>query len=355
MLLVETLKFHRRNDFRFHVGYFLPWKDQMVDRLKEQGAEVHCFDASNNLRMLSMAAKVARYAKDHRIDVIHCHLPWAGFVGRIVAKFWGIPVIYTEHNIQERYHSLTFAINRLTFNWQDSAVAVSTDVANSIKRRVGPRIPVRLIHNGVDTGKFVRDSEAGSRARESLGIPPEGLVVGNLAVFRSQKRLEEWLDVFARVSSGHVDLYGILVGDGPLKERVVAHRNALGLQDRVFLPGIQTDVVPWYSAMDIFMMTSEFEGLPLALLEAMSTECAVCTTDAGGIKEVVSNGVNGFIRETSAWNHLSEDLSLLVSDQTTRKSLASAGRRTVVENHSLEQMVRGLEEMYSQYGHKFNV
>ncbi len=349
MLLAETLKFHRHEAFQFHVAYFLPWKDQMVERLRENGAVVHCFRASNNFRMLVMAMQVAGYAKVHKINVIHCHLPWAGFVGRIVAKFWGIPVIYTEHNSQERYHWLTFAINKLTYNWQEGVIAVSSDVASSIERRIAPRIPVRLVHNGVDTTRFVRDFGTRNRVRESLAIPNDAVVVGNLAVFRSQKRLKEWLDIFAEVASRHPNVFGILVGDGPLREQIDQHRHALGLQQRVFLPGIQTDVKPWYSAMDIFMMTSQFEGLPLGLLEAMSMECAVCTTDAGGIKEVVSNGKNGFIRATDAWRDLTGDLTLLLSDDLTRSALASEGRRTVVENYSLEKMVDELEGVYSHY------
>ncbi len=346
MLLPETLKLHDQSKFEFHYIYFLPWKNQMVSAIEQAGGKVTCLKASNNLQILRKTNAVVRYCKENQIQLIHCHLPWAGMVGRFVHRRTGIPVLYTEHNKQERYHFATKWMNWFTFNWQTAVIAVSEDVAVSIKKNINPRIPVHEILNGVNTDFFKRDEEAGRALREQLNIPPGALVVGTLAVFRFQKRLKEWLDVFKQAAEQNPNLYGIIVGDGPLKEELLEYRKHLGLEDKVIMPGLQTEVKPWYSAMDVFMMTSVFEGLPIALLEAMCMECAIVTTDAGGIKQVIREGRDGILVEVDKWKDLSQKLNGLMKGEASRKSLGTAARNRVVQAFSLQRMVGELEELY---------
>lgn len=346
MLLPETLKLHNREQFEFHYIYFLPWKNQMVSAIEQAGGNVTCLEASNNLQILRKTNAVVRYCKENQIQLIHCHLPWAGIVGRLVHRRTGVPVLYTEHNKQERYHFATKWMNWFTFNWQTAAIAVSEDVAASIKKNINPRIPVHEILNGVNTDFFKRDEATGRALREQLNIPTGAQVVGTLAVFRFQKRLKEWLDVFKQAAEQNPNLYGIIVGDGPLKEELLEYRKHQGLEDKVIMPGLQTEVKPWYSAMDVFMMTSVFEGLPIALLEAMSMECAIVTTDAGGIKQVIRDGTDGILVEVDQWKDLSGKLSVLMKDEANRKSLGMAAQNRVVQAFSLQRMVGELEELY---------
>jgi glycosyltransferase involved in cell wall biosynthesis len=346
MLLPETLKLHNQEQFEFHYIYFLPWKNQMVSAIEQAGGKVTCLEASNNLQIIGKTMEVVRYCKENQIQMIHCHLPWAGMVGRLVHRRTGIPVLYTEHNKQERYHFATKWMNRLTFNGQTVAIAVSEDVAASIKKNINPRIPVHEILNGVNTDFFKRDEAAGQALREQLNIPIGALVVGTLAVFRFQKRLNEWLDVFKHAAEQNPNLYGIIVGDGPLKEELLEYRKHLELEDKVIMPGLQTEVKPWYSAMDVFMMTSVFEGLPIALLEAMSMECAIVTTDAGGIKQVIRDGTDGILVEVDQLKNMLGKLSVLMKDEANRKLLGTAARNRVVKAFSLQRMVGELEELY---------
>jgi len=346
MLLPETLKLHDLSKFEFHYIYFLPWKNQMVESIQRSGGVVTCLSASNNIKIMLKVFSVIRYVKENNIQLIHCHLPWAGMVGRVVYKLTKVPVLYTEHNKQERYHFLTKAMNKLTFNWQSAAVAVSNDVAASIQKNIRPRIPVHEILNGVNTHFFQRDSEEGKRLKQQLNIPDDAIVMGTIAVFRFQKRLKEWLEVFATVSAKHPNVYGIIVGDGPLKEEIIQYRKELGLEEKVILPGLQTEVKPWFNTMDIFMMTSVFEGLPIALLEAMSMECAIATTDAGGIKEVIRNKESGLMVNVEHWKDLENELEQLIDSSAWRLTLGQSARERVKEAFGMERMVRELEELY---------
>ena len=351
ILLAETLTAHDKEKFSFHYIYFLPWKNQLVAELELAGGIVSNFPAVNNLRIIFKFNEIIRYIKKHDIQIIHCHLPWAGFLGRLIRLKTGIPVIYTEHNKQERYHFLTRLINKFTFNCQSLVIAVSDDVKTSIQHHIQPKIPVKTIFNGINTEKFRRNDAAGLKIRSNLGIVNHAIVIGSLGVFRTQKRLDCWLELFAKLYSIHPEIRGILVGDGPLKNEILAKRKQLDLEDVVFLPGIQTNAVDWYSAMDIFMMTSEFEGLPLSLLEAMSCECAVVATNAGGIKEVVINKVNGFTAEVDNWKDLFYAVELLIGDPILLKTVSQAARSRVTTNFSIQTMVAHLESTYTDYAH----
>ena len=351
-LLPETLKVHDKNNFVFYCIYFLPWKNQLVEEIKAAGGMVQNFPAANNISILLQAFKISRFIRDNKIQLVHCHLPWAGFVGRIVHLISGIPVVYTEHNKQERYQYLTRLFNKFSFNLQSTAIAVSEDVAQSIKLNINPSIKVNTILNGINTEKFRRNLPVGQKIRAELGISSDSIVIGSLGVFRTQKRLNAWLEIFATVSKQNPNVRGILVGDGPLKEDIILQVKALGLEEIVFLPGIQSNSSDWYAAMDIFMMTSEFEGLPLALLEAMSCECAVVATNAGGINEVVEDGINGSIVAVDQWACLISKVQFLLDNPAEMVSMGQAARDRVVHHFSIHQMTRQLEKLYSFYADK---
>lgn len=346
MLLPETLKLHDTSRFEFHYIYFLSWKDQMVESIKATGGKVKCFSSSNNFKLLGQFPKVIDYCKEEDIDIIHCHLPWAGFLGRLVFLKTNIPTIYTEHNMQDRYHWVTKMLNKATYNFQSLALGVSEDVTESINNTIGPKIRVDTLLNGVNTDSFQREPLEGMEIRRVYGIPKNAIVIGNVAVFRFQKRLVEWLRAFKKVEAGNPAVYGILVGFGPLEKEVFEEVERLGLKEKVFFPGLQVNVKPYFSAMDIFMMSSSFEGLPIALLEAMSMECAVVTTNAGGVKEVIRHDKDGLICEVANWKELSELCQILIRDPEKLRHLKYAARQRVVLTFSLKKMVVALESIY---------
>jgi len=345
-LLQETLAAHDKNQFEFHYIYFLPWKDQMAAGLEAEGGKVTNLPAKDNARIMLQAGTVIKYIRKNKIDLVHCHLPWAGFLGRLIRKRIGIPVIYTEHNKQERYHKLTRLLNKSTFNKQNIAIAVSQDVEESILKNIDVTIPVTTILNGVNTHRFIRNTKLGLDCRKLNSISEDAVVIGTISVFRSQKRLIEWIDLFEGIYNKSPNIYGIIVGDGILHDEVHHHIKLKGMEGRIFLPGLQTDVIPWLSAIDIFMMTSEFEGLPIALLEAMSMECAVVCTDAGGIKEVIRNGQDGFLHPVSEWQSMEKDILNLVNNKNKIRHWGHAARKRVVETFGINSMVEHIERLY---------
>ena len=201
----------------------------------------------------------------------------------------------------------------------------------------------------MNTNNFRQDDEKGNAVREKYGIPKNALVIGNIAVFREQKCIPVWLKAFQEINKKHPEVYGILVGAGPKEEEIKALIKELDLTERVILTGLQTDTVSYFSAMDIFMMSSAFEGLPIALLEAMSMKCAVVSTKAGGVAEVICEPENGLLCEVGDIKFLAEKAIRLIENKTLREKFQVEARNRVETKFSLEAMVQKLQEIYLKF------
>lgn len=346
MLLSETLRIHDQKQFEFHYIYFLPWKNQLKKELTTLGGKVTCVNAGNNIAIIFKAFAIVKYVRVHKIQLMHAHLPWAGIVARLVGVISGLPVLYTEHNKQERYHFITRFFNLATMNLLKFVVAVSSDVEKSIfKYKPSLKTQVKTILNGVNTDRFRKGALNGG-IKKALNIPSDSPVIGTVAVFRFQKRLDVWLAVAAAIFEKHPEVHFIIVGDGPLKSELYKKSKLLGIDHVVHFTGLQTEVRPYLNAMDIYMMTSVFEGLPIALLEAMSMSLAVISTDAGGIKEVIRHEQDGLLCSVEHPELLVHYADRLLINKSESIRLGEAARQRVKHNFSLDAMVRQMETLY---------
>jgi len=345
-LLVRTSHTEPLTPRRNAYGYFLPWKDALVPELQAEGCAVRCFSARNPVEMILRLPELLSFLRSWRPDLIHGHLPLAGVMGRLAGKILGVPVVYTEHNLQERYHPLTRIANRLTWPLQAQAIAVSAEVQESISRSLPSSTPSQIVLNGVDCEKFTPDPGLREKVRADLGIASSDFLIGTVAVFRKQKRLDLWLDAAKRLAIDFPDLQFVMVGDGPERPTVENLIAEYGLSSRVHLPGLSADVLPYYCAFDAFFMSSDFEGLPVALLEAMACEVPAVVTDAGGIGEVIRDPQEGLVASVGDVDQLTSHLRALASDRERAQEIGRQGRRRVQEAFSLARMSEELEGIY---------
>lgn len=368
-LIPETALVHDQNKFEFHCLYFYHQDQNILDELQAAGIQTHLIPAKN-LELFFKIKKVKHFVLEQGFDIIHAHLPWAGILARFVGKELAIPIVYTEHNTWERYNKISYLGNRFTFKHQDVAIAVSNEVALSMRLnsiwdpyRRGGRLKVIVVQNGVNTEVFRRKSVENERIeigrlgsgilggvslRERLGIPENACVIGKVAVFRSQKRLWLWVELAMRILKTCPETHFLLVGDGEWRERILSQVKKSGLEKNFHWVGVQKNVVPYLSLMDIYLSTSEFEGLPIAMLEAMSCEVPIVSTRAGGIGEVIQHGKQGFLTEIEEWEELEGYCIQLLQNPELRKTMAQAARDRVIEKFSMRRMVSELERIYME-------
>jgi glycosyltransferase involved in cell wall biosynthesis len=378
-LIPETALVHDQSNFEFHCLYFYYQKNNIVDELEASGITVHLIPSSN-FGLFFQVKKVRDFIQKNGFDILHAHLPWAGILARFVGKQIQIPIVYTEHNTWERYNKVSYFGNRFTFKQQDIAIAVSNEVALSMQLNSffdpyqrGGRLKIKVIQNGVNTDVFRRieggfqeacdfaQHKRGERQealsgplapgsnlslKTQLGIPEAAPVIGKVAVFRSQKRLWLWLEVALAVLKECPEVHFLLVGDGEWRDRILDQIDKSGMQEHFHWVGVQKQVIPYLSIMDIYMSSSEFEGLPIAMLEAMSCEVPVVATRAGGIGEVIQDGVQGYLTEIEEWKKLADYCILMIRDADSRLIMAKSARSRVIEKFSMRRMVAELEEVY---------
>lgn len=385
-LIPETALVHNHDRFEFHCLYFYHQSNNIVDELESAGIKVH-YIPSGNLGLFFQVNKVKSFAKELGINIIHAHLPWAGIMARFVGNKLNVPIVYTEHNTWDRYNTISYWGNRMTFKKQDIAIAVSNEVALSMQLNSivdpyqrGGRMKIKVIQNGVNTDVFCRStslraderSEAISSLDSSLRlsatadkclksdtrspnfkfqilnlqIPPNAHVIGIVAVFRDQKRLWVWIELALKILKECPQAHFLLVGDGEWRSRLEKKIQESGKSEHFHLVGVQKQVIPYLSIMDIYLSSSEFEGLPIAMLEAMSCEVPVVATRAGGIGEVVQHGVQGFLSEIDEYDELVGYCVELINNQELHQSMSLAARKRVVSQFSMNRMVAELESVY---------
>ena len=345
-MLLPSLIRNGSNGYRYSVGYFLPWKDALVSELRDMGVRVEHYSARGPIGMLARVPQLARSFRRCGVDIVHAHLPLAGVVARLAGRMSGVPVVYTEHNLMEHYHRATRAANLGTWKLQSSVITVSEAVANSARSAAGTSVPITVMNNGVDIERFTRRSEESDALRARLEIPAAAPVVGTVAVFRQQKRLDLWLEVALRLCREHEGVRFLIVGDGVLRGELEELAAALGLDSRTHFAGLQQDVRPYLQAMDVYLMSSDFEGLPVALLEAMATGLACVTTAVGGIPAVIDDGISGMMVEPGDATALASAVAALLSDRDRIEAMGRRARERVEGHFSARAMAEGIEGIY---------
>lgn len=348
MLLAHASRYVDRRRYRLSFAYFLEHKDALVDSLKASGAPVTLLPAKSSLGVVTSAARLARVARDQSVDLIHAHLPISAVAARLAGRRTGLPVVYTEHNLHERHHVLSRWANRATWRLQRHVVAVSEAVEESILRGLGRAVPVSVVRNAVPVEDLARRPDAGLRFREQLGIDVDLPVVGQIAVFRPEKRLDRWLEAAVELRQRVPECHFVLVGDGPERPALEAHAAARSLGSALHFAGLREDVRAALSAFDVLMISSRFEGLPLVLLEAMAASTPVVATAVGGVPEVVIDGETGLLLEDADAAALAGAVAGLLTDPERRHRLARAAAAHVTDHFSAEAAQRQLEKLYDE-------
>jgi L-malate glycosyltransferase len=343
-LLVSTIGCHG-DHLRFDVVYFLEKKDHLVQDLRARGCNVICLPSANVIAMLLRLPQLIRMIRKNRYQVLHAHLPWAGILARVAGYFTKLPVVYTEHNLFNRYNIITRFVSRLTFSWQSQVIAVSRQVKTVLDAEVEPDVPLRIITNGVDVSEFYRPAFDAAAFRKKMGLPHQ-LIIGTVTALTPQKRIDRWIEVAEKLCVQFPDVHFVIVGDGVLRNELEERAQALIASGRLRFTGITTEPSSWLACIDIFLMSSDFEGLPVAMLEAMSMECAVVTTNVGGIGEVIRHEKEGLLSPAEDVGQLIAHVSRMIRNPSERKTIGHDARQRVIEAFSVAAMVRNLESVY---------
>jgi glycosyltransferase involved in cell wall biosynthesis len=347
-ILATSIPHLDRTRFDYEVAYLLPWKDALVREIEEQGIVVHCLDGGHGV---GWVARLHSLVRERHIDLVHSQSPVAACGARLA--FWGRDRprrVYTEHNVWERYHPATYWANRLTFALSDYVFAVSDHVRRSITGSGWPgmrsRPPVEMRYHGVDVEAVQIWSHANG-LRHELGIPDGTPIVGTVANLKEHKRLDRMLRVASMVRATHPDVRFVFVGSGPLEEKLRQQASRLGLDGTVLFLGFREDAQRVTRSFDVFALASEYEGLSIALIEALALGRAAVVPDVGGLGEVIRNGREGVVVAPSDESALASAIAHLLDDPSERRRMGEMGRARALD-FDIRRAVSRIEEVYEE-------
>jgi glycosyltransferase involved in cell wall biosynthesis len=344
-LLVAAAGHHDRDAFEITCAYLLPWKQQLAADLEAFGVTTTCLDVRDE-RDVRWAMRLRRLLVEHPVDILHAHSPYPAGIGRLVTRT--LPrrtrprSIYTLHNTWGSFAGPSRLLNGWTMPLDAADLSVSEQAHATVPARLSGRTEV-LVH-GIDLDAMHALSDRDG-ARRELGIGPDEVVFGTVANFRAQKDYPNLFAAARAVLDREVPVRFVVVGQGPLDAEIRAEHARLGLEATVTILGERHDAIRVMSACDGFVLASNNEGLPVALMEALAIGLPVVATDVGGVGEAITDGVNGVLVPARDPIALADAIQSLVDDPGRRRRLA-AGAEASAGRFDIRRTVARIETIY---------
>lgn len=290
------------------------------------------------IRLLKVFAKF-------KPDIVHTHHLHNLVYAAIPAKLVGAKTIHTEHE----YFSLSAKKHRFYLKLLSLLCSHVTGVGHEITEflRTEVKLPpnkLTTVTNGIDIASFGKDRK---KARERYNISPTDKVIGIVARLGKEKDHATLLQSFSNLHKTDPNILLLIVGDGEERDNLQMICHELEIAERVKFVGASSDIPNLLAAMDVFVLSSRAEGLPLAMLEAMAASLPVVVTRVGAIPEVIGNDNAGLLTIPGNASDIANKLRQVISNPDLAKKIATRGNRLVKEQYGLNVMVDRYVGLYN--------
>lgn len=284
-------------------------------------------------------------------DVVHTHTSKAGVLGRIAARWAGVPLVvhtphgHVYHGYGGRLRSCFFVwVERLLAPWADSLVALTeSERQEHLRNRVGTPEQWHVIPSGVEVERYQQPTPL---RRADVGVPEHVFLMGCVARLVPVKGIEDAIEAVARLVDLNPPVHLILVGDGPQRKALVELAQARGVGDRVHFLGLRRDVPAILPLLDLFVLPSRNEGMGRVIVEAQAAGVPVVATRVGGIPDLVGEERTGRLVPPATPAALAAAVRSLHGDRETFLRMKDATQGRVVGHFSAEAMVAALDRLY---------
>jgi glycosyltransferase involved in cell wall biosynthesis len=285
------------------------------------------------------------------IDIVHAHDYKTNVIALWLARSTGIVPLstvhgWTGHTWKERL--LYYPADKRVLARFPHVLAVSGQIRGELIKAGAHPDRVTTLLNGIDHRLFRHEPVRIPAARASFGLTRDDIVIGSVGRLEPQKRFDLLIQAFVRLQATRPQLRLVIAGDGSLREQLQQQVDAITFPGTCPLPGHQGDVTTVFHAMDIFVQSSDYEGTPNAVLEAMAFETPVVATDVGGTAELVTHGVHGLIVPAGDASLLADAIGKVLDDPPAAMQRALAARMRVERELSFDARVAALNGVYDR-------
>ncbi len=314
---------------------------------KQDSIQLVNLNISSARGLIAGSKKLRKLIKDFKPDVVHSHLVHANILCRVLRPTTTIPRLITSaHNTNEEGRSRIIAY-RLTDRFTDISTNVSEEAVQAFIDQHAVRSGRMLtLHNSISTIEFNYSDKNRTKVRDELDVVHTDQLIVSVGRLNEQKDYPNLLSAIKVLSKKHQNITLAIAGDGPHLQALQKQTINLGINNKVRLLGIRTDIPSLMSAADVFVLSSAWEGFGLVVAEAMACERVVVATDCGGVREVVGDA--GFLvppRDSlKLANALEKALEL---DSKERLQLGKEARNRILEHYSLAAATEKWLHLYS--------
>ncbi len=315
----------------------------LQQEFEDLGARTWCAHREQTSFFQATRAVQAAVA-DFSPEVVHCH-----HLHQLVHAFLpcilkGVPIVHTEHERFSLSRSRYQALLRFCAYGCRVVTAVDGSVAEFLSETVGiPSRKLQVIRNGVDVRRFAN----AAADRESVGLAGDGPVIGAVARLHPVKGHSVLLRSFVGVKRQFPKAALLIVGDGEERAGLSALAQELGIDDSVVFLGSRRDIPELLAAMDIVVLPSFEEGLPLSLLEAMAAAKPIVATDVGAVSTVIRDNQTGLLVPPRDAGAITGALIRMLSDVKLQRALSTAAQALAVDRYSLDRTAEAYQGIYA--------
>jgi glycosyltransferase involved in cell wall biosynthesis len=325
-----------------HVSLLAPPESPLLKRAKEQGMEVipskirHTFDLPALGRIKNLIQKKA-------IEVLHTHSSVDSWVASLAGKWAGVPVLVRTRHIS--VPAKTHGLNKI-YALPDAVITAGKQIRQTLLDGYHLSADrVFSIPTGVDTDRFFpRDPDL--KLKKKLGLPDNALVITLAAVLRAQKRHELVIAAAQTILKKYPQSRFLFVGEGPRRDLISQEIKRTGMEDFFLMTGHRDDLPEILSISDIGIISSQAEGVPQFLLQAMAMAKPMVSTSVGGIPEIIEDGVNGLLIPPEDPQALADAVLRLLDDRTLAGQIGKKAKHLIEDQYTAGQMA---EEIYQVY------
>jgi glycosyltransferase involved in cell wall biosynthesis len=293
-----------------------------------------------------MYSRLHRVLSESRPDIVHTHIQVLRYALPSMLVLKHASLLHTVHNMAEReVEPRARWIQRYAFNHGVVPVPVAETVAVSLKRLYGIQ-QCRVIPNCIPVDYYACPQTPRREWRAREGFGDQDVLFVCVARFAAQKNHTLLLSAFAQGPASDPNAHLILIGEGPLREQLEDQAKDLGLGSQVRFLGLRADIPDALGAMDVFVLSSDWEGNPLSVIEAMASGLPIVSTAVGGVPDLFESGKEGFLVQPGDVQGFSNSMAYLSRNREVRLSVGMAAARRARENYDVSVMVQAYEELY---------
>ena len=334
---------------------------KLIDLIRGEGMKVRLFknlvQPLHPLKDLLGLIDLTRFLRKQRYHIVHTHNSKAGFIGRLAARWAGVPIIvhtvhgFAFHDREPAWRQILFRnLERLASRWCDKMVFISQPLIDwALRERIARRGKIQKIYSGIELDHFEPVPDGEKKAlKEAWGIREEAPVVGIVSKLWEGKGHTILIHAFEGLKREIPEAVLVIAGEGYLRDELSDLVDRLGLKGSVLFTGFQMDVRRIIATFDVAVLPSFFEGMGRVLLEAMAMGKPVVASSVGGIPDLVHHGKTGFLVTPGSVSELKSGLLTLIRNKALAKEMGEEGRMRISEEFSAGRMAQSIEKLYRE-------